>query len=270
MTSIVLTGSTRGIGFSLAHAFLERGCRVMINGRTTAAVDASVAALDAEPGAEAVAGYAADVTDYDQVLALWDETCRRFGRVDIWINNAGLGHRPSAPWEQPQDVVRSVVATNLLGAMYGSMVAMKGMLSQGGGAIYNMEGMGSDGSRHDGLIFYGTTKYGLRYFNEALAKEAQSTPVRVGALQPGMILTELVVGQYKDRPEDWDRAKRIFNIIADRAETVAPWLADRVLANDRTGVRITWLTRPKLIWRFLSAPFIRRHVTDGVDPQTSS
>jgi hypothetical protein len=83
-----------------------------------------------------------------------------------------------------------------------------------------------------------------------------------------MVLTDLVVGQYRGRPEDWARAKSIFNIIADRAETVAPWLADQVLANEKTGARITWLTRPKLMWRFLTSPFIRRHVIDGIDPES--
>jgi NAD(P)-dependent dehydrogenase (short-subunit alcohol dehydrogenase family) len=129
--------------------------------------------------------------------------------------------------------------------------------------------MGSDGRRHAGLIFYGTTKYGLRYFNQTLAEEAKGTPVIVGALRPGMILTDLVVGQYRGRPEDWEQVKPVFNIIADRVETVAPWMADRVLANHKGGAEITWLTRPKLMWRFLTAPFIRRHVVDGIDPEAS-
>ncbi len=270
MTSIVITGSTRGIGFSLAQAFLDRGCEVMVNGRSTTSTKAAVTSLAAEAVAERVEGFAADVTVYEQVQGLWAAAQSRFGRVDIWINNAGLGHRPTAPWEQPPEVVRSVVETNLLGAMFGSMVAMKGMLAQGGGEIYNMEGMGSDGRQQHGLIFYGTSKYGLRYFNRALAEEASGTPVRIGALQPGMVLTDLVVGQYRGRPEEWERVKSIFNIISDRAETVAPWMADQVLANDKTGAQIRWLTRPKLMWRFLTAPFLKRHVIDGIDPDASS
>jgi NAD(P)-dependent dehydrogenase (short-subunit alcohol dehydrogenase family) len=268
MTSIVITGSTRGIGFSLAEAFLDRGCQVMINGRTEATVEQGLTALVREGNGDRTAGHAADVTDYDQVQGLWDAANQRFERVDIWINNAGLGHRPRVPWEQAPEVVHSVVATNLVGAMYGSMVALKGMLAQGGGAIYNVEGMGSDGRRHDGLIFYGTTKYGLHYFNQGLAEEARGTPVLIGALRPGMILTDLVVGQYRGRTEDWARVKSVFNIIADRVETVAPWMADQVLANDKTGVEITWLSRPKLMWRFLTAPFVKRHVADEVDPET--
>jgi NAD(P)-dependent dehydrogenase (short-subunit alcohol dehydrogenase family) len=267
MTNLVITGSTRGIGFTLAQAFLERDCAVMINGRTTAGVQSAVAALVERVGTKSVAGHVADMTVYDQVVSLWDVARERFGRVDVWINNAGLGHRPAPAWDQAPGVVRTVVETNLLGSMYGSMVALSGMLDQGGGAIYNVEGMGSDGRRHDGLIVYGTTKYGLHYFNQALAEEARGTPVVVGWLRPGMVLTDLVVGQYRGRPDDWARAKSIFNIIADHAETVAPWLADRVLDNKRNGAEIAWLSRPKLMLRFLTAPFVRRHVVDGIDPE---
>jgi DICT domain-containing protein len=81
----------------------------------------------------------------------------------------------------------------------------------------------------------------------------------VGALRPGMVLTDLVTGQYEGRPEEeWQDAKRIFNILADRVETVTPWLAQKVLANQRSGVRITWLTRRKVMGRFLAAPFHKR------------
>jgi hypothetical protein len=73
-----------------------------------------------------------------------------------------------------------------------------------------------------------------------------------------MVVTDLLTGQYRDRPDEWERAKRIFNILADRVETVAPWLAERVLANTQSGARIRWLTRSKLIGRFLAAPFRKR------------
>jgi hypothetical protein len=75
-----------------------------------------------------------------------------------------------------------------------------------------------------------------------------------------MVITDLVTRPYEGHPEDWERARRIFNILADRVETVTPWLARQVLANDKTGVRITWLTRGKVIGRFLAAPFRQRDV----------
>jgi short-subunit dehydrogenase len=109
-----------------------------------------------------------------------------------------------------------------------------------------------------GLTIYGTTKSGLRYFTDGLVQEVKGTSVVVGALQPGMVVTDLLTGQYEDRPEDWERAKRIFNILADRVEVVTPWLASKVLANAKNGARFRYLSRAKVMWRFLSAPLSKR------------
>jgi short-subunit dehydrogenase len=74
-----------------------------------------------------------------------------------------------------------------LGVIYGSRIATAGMLAQGHGSIYNMEGMGSDGRKHSGLALYGTTKYAIAYFTDCLAQELKDTPLVVGALRPGMV-----------------------------------------------------------------------------------
>jgi short-subunit dehydrogenase len=123
-----------------------------------------------------------------------------------------------------------------------------------------MEGMGSDGRKHDGLALYGMTKYGLKYFTDALVEETKGSGLIVGALRPGMVVTDMITKQYEDRPEDWERDKRIFNILAERVDVVAPWLADRILANEKTGVRIAYTSRVKLFWRFLLAPISKRDV----------
>jgi NAD(P)-dependent dehydrogenase (short-subunit alcohol dehydrogenase family) len=122
-------------------------------------------------------------------------------------------------WERPEGELSSVIATNVLGIIYGSQVAMRGMLAQGHGAIYNMEGMGSDGRKHAGLTTYGTSKYAVHYFTESLALEVKEKPVIVGSLRPGMVVTALLTERYKDRSEEWERTKKIFNIIADEVET---------------------------------------------------
>jgi short-subunit dehydrogenase len=121
-----------------------------------------------------------------------------------------------------------------------------------------MEGLGSDGRWIAGLTLYGTSKYGLRYFNKALAKETKGTPIIVGWLAPGMVVTDLLTGEFEGRPEDWERSKRMFNILADRVETVAPWMAQKILVNQKSGVRISWLTQSKVIARFLTNPFRKR------------
>ena len=146
--------------------------------------------------------------------------------------------------------------------MYGCSVALRGMRAQGRGALYNLEGLGSSGGRKvKGLSVYGASKAALRYFDDALALDTQGTPVIVGAIQPGMILTNMIVGQYVDRPEEWAHDKKIFDILTSPVEMVAPWIARRVLENTRNGARIRWATGAKIMGRFLLAPF-RRQTTD--------
>jgi NAD(P)-dependent dehydrogenase (short-subunit alcohol dehydrogenase family) len=265
MKIVVITGSTRGIGYGLAEAFLDMGCAVSISGRTPEGVKQAVDTLVGRHGTERVWGQACDVTQLAQVQALWDAAQARFGRIDVWINNAGLGHPQCDFCLSSQEQIDALVKTNLMGTMYGAKVALCGMLSQGSGGLYNMEGLGSDGGRVKGLALYATTKYAVRYLTESLVRETRGTPVLVGALSPGMVTTDLLVGQYVDRPQDWERAKRIFNILADRIETVAPWLAKKVMTNERTGVRFQWLTRTKVAWRFLAAPFRKRDLFASVE-----
>jgi NAD(P)-dependent dehydrogenase (short-subunit alcohol dehydrogenase family) len=255
---VVITGSTRGIGYGLADSFLDLGCAVTISGRTQEAVDKAVAGLSTKHPEERILGYPCDVADCEQVQALWDATQARFSRVDIWVNNAGLGHKQVSFWEIPAERIEAIVNTNVLGTMYGSRVALLGMLEQGFGALYNMEGLGSGGPKVEGTSVYATSKAGLRYFDEMLAQELSDTPVIVGSLNPGMVVTDLVTGPYDGRPEEWERAKRIFNVIADRVETVTPWLAKQMLDNDKNRARISWTSSWKVGLRFLTSPFRKR------------
>lgn len=258
MKVVVITGSTRGIGYGLADSFLDLGCAVTISGRTQLSVEKAVSKLSAKHEADRILGMPCDVTQFEQVQALWDAAATHFGQIDIWVNNAGINHPRRNFWEHSPECIQAVMNTNLVGVMYGSEVALRGMIDQGSGGVYNMEGMGSDGRQVDGMTLYGTTKYGLHYLTDALAEEAKETPVLVGALSPGMVITDMLTREEVRSEEDWEKIKRIFNILADRVEDVTPWLARQVLDNDRTGVRIRWLTRGKLMARFLTSPFHKR------------
>jgi short-subunit dehydrogenase len=262
MKHIVITGSTRGIGYGLATAFLDLDFSVTICGRAQSDVDQVVKKLSSDHSPEKILGLACDVRDPNQLQNLWDQSKKRFNSVDIWINNAGFSGPQLAAWLMPPDKAKEIIETNLLGVMYGSTIALREMLDQGYGAIYNMEGMGSDGRMHEGLTYYGTSKYALRYYTNSLIKETKDTPLIIGSLRPGMVITDLLTKQYEGRPEDWERDKRIFNILADQVETVAPWLAAQILANDKSGVRISWSSRWKIMGRFLVSPFYKRNVID--------
>ena len=266
MNTIVITGSTRGIGFGLAKNFLKVGQQVVISGRSQESVDQALDKLSGSYPVERILGVPCDMRDFPQVLALWKTAAEHFGGIDIWINNAGVGHPQTDFWDLKASQISTLVDTNMTGAMFGARVALAGFMEQGRGAFYNMEGLGSDGRSVEGLTLYGTTKRGLNYLTDNLAEEVKGTGVIVGALSPGMVVTEFITGQYQDRDsEDWERAKGIFNILADLPETVTPFLAEQVLLNKKNGARIRWLTGGKIIWRFLTAPFNKRDLFQDLE-----
>lgn len=257
MKNIVITGSTRGIGFGMAREFLERGCKVAISGRSQSSVDAAMAKLS-NYNAELMVGQPCDVTDIDQVRTLWDVAVAKLGKIDLWINNAGRGHPMQKAWEIPLETVHSVLEIDLNGVINGSRVAISGMMQQGGGHLYNMDGFGSGGRLRDGMSIYGTSKRAVHYFTRALIEETKSSPVKVSHLSPGIVITDFITDQYKDDPEALEKAKRIFNILGDKVETVTPWLVEKMLANDKAGANIAWLTGSKVAMRFMTAPFNKR------------
>lgn len=271
MQTIVITGSTRGIGRGMAEEFLKRGHRVVISGRSTSSVEDALARLADDHPPERIFGQPCDVRDHGQVQALWDAAVNHFGRVDLWVNNAGITGERRQFWKLSAEEIEAVPETNLTGTMSGCRTALRGMLEQGGGAVYNMEGLGSDGRRVEGLILYGATKRAVRYFTEGLIEETADLPVLVGLLSPGMVLTDLLTDRYQGKPEQFEQAKKIFNILADKVETVTPWLVEQMLENEQHGAEIRWLTRTQVVWRFLTAPFRKRDLfeEEGKESKTS-
>ena len=258
MKSIVITGSSRGIGYGLAEAFLQRDCQVTIVGRSLASTRKALAKLRAKYGPDRVCGYPCDVSAPEQVQALWDKSVKKFGKVDIWINNAGVNHPMKSLWELSAETVQCVIETNLLGLAFCSQVAIKGMLAQGHGHIYNMEGHGSGGHMLNGMTGYGASKSAVRYLTRALVKETQGTAVKVSTLSPGIVITKLIDDQFREDPEALERIKGVFNIFGDRVETVTPWLAARILENEKSGASISWFTPHKAIWRFITRALNKR------------
>lgn len=256
--TIVITGSTRGIGRGLAAEYLKMGHNAVVTGRSRQAVDAAVAEL-APLGP--VLGQPCDVRSLESNQAVWDAAVARFGRVDVWICNAAIATDHERFAALPADQVAATVETNLLGTMYGAHVAIAGMLRQGGGKVYTFEGFGSDDMTAPGLTTYGTTKRAIRYLTAALAKEYADTPVLVGSMSPGIVATDLLIYSSKSAdPAQWARSKRILNILGDRVEAVTPWLARAALENTKRGATVAWLTRGKAMRRFLAAPFVKRDI----------
>jgi len=259
MKNIVITGSSRGIGFGMAVEFLKRGHRVTISGRDKKTLETAANILSKQFSKERVTAVPCDVSSISDIEKLWTEASRS-GNIDIWINNAGIGQGTLPTIEIDVTQIDKIVDTNIKGVIFGSKIALKNMLIQGSGAIYNMEGFGSDGRKMKSMSLYGTSKYALRYFTRSLALEASGSPVIVGAISPGMVVTDLLIDPISsDKPIN-RQASKIFHILADRVETVTPWLVDKMLANKKNNALFNWLNSGKVMLRFLKNLFRKRKV----------
>lgn len=272
MTTTVITGSTRGIGLGLARELAARTSNVVVCGRNRETVDAAVAEVADRAGPDRVTGTTCDVTDPDDVQSLWDHAVDRFGSVEHWVNNAGSTTTPLPLHELPADQLQRVIDTNVQGVLHGVRVAAAGMKEQpNGGFIWNVEGLGSKGETQVGLTTYGASKAAVGYLMKALQKDLEDTPVKVGAIRPGINITEHLLTDAEVLSEErWEQTKKIMNILGDLPETTTPYLADELLKATRTGTRIAWLPPQKIMWRFLTAPFNKRDLFSEVEARMAA
>ncbi|KAF0091702.1 MAG: short-chain dehydrogenase [Fusobacteria bacterium] len=257
--NVVITGSTNGIGLEMAIEFLKAGCNVTISGRKPEI--SSELAERLEVYKEQYIYIQCDVRILSDIQNLWNLALSKWSTIDIWINNAGVNVPYKNIWETESCYLENVVNTNILGMIYGSQIAAKNMQKQKKGAIYSMEGLGSNNMWQVKTILYGTTKHALTYFMKGLAKELKGSEVIVGRLYPGMMLTDFITkGPDGKEAETMDNIsfKKIFNILGDKPDKVAKYIVPRILANKKNDARISWLTTSKIIGRFLSAPFKKR------------
>ena len=256
MKNVVITGSTRGIGFSMAREFLQAGCNVTLSGRGEALAEASQKVLLPFEGKYIYVP--CNVQEKASLQNLWDTSLSQWKKIDIWINNAGQNTPHEFLWETGETYTESIIQTNITGMIFGSQIAAKGMLKQGYGAIYSMEGLGSNNMIQLKTILYGTTKHALTYFMKGLAKELKGTGVIAGRLSPGMMLTDFITKtpdgeQSKIISEE--KFKKLFNILADKPDTVAEFFIPRMLNNTKNDAQIAWLTNRKAVWRFITSGF---------------
>jgi 3-oxoacyl-[acyl-carrier protein] reductase len=189
--TVVVTGSSNGIGPAVATAFADAGANVVVNSRSAERASDVAADIDAATDAGAAIGVGANVSDYDAVEAMVDRTVAAFSGVDVLVNNAGITHIapaesfPAAEWQRVIDV-------NLTGVFNCSQAVGRRLLDQDtGGAIVNVSSMAGEVG-FPGRAAYNATKAGVNNLTRCMAVEWARHDIQVNALAPGYVRTELV------------------------------------------------------------------------------
>jgi len=209
-----VTGGTKGIGLAIAKMVVAAGGRVMITGRTQSGVDKAVRPLSAGTAdRDSVAGAAVDVRDRKAVDALVADTVKRFGGLDLLVNNAGVGQfsdvasMSDAVWDE-------TIATNLTGVFYCTRAAIPPMKKSGGGWIVNIASLAGRNYFPRGAA-YCASKAGLIAFSESLMQEVRYDNIRVSVVMPGSVATEFG-GSMTTADDDWKLSPDdVAEVIAD-------------------------------------------------------
>lgn len=185
----IITGGSRGLGLSIAQHYAKAGASVVIASRSQRSVDEAVLMIESL-GGQAV-GLAVDVADLNQVKALRDLAFSKYGKLDIWVNNAGVAGPYGPTISQSPEEFTQVVQTNILGVYHGSLVAMTTFKQQNSGKLINILGRGYNGPV-EWQNAYASSKAWVNSFTRALAAENKTSAIGVFAFNPGMVLTELL------------------------------------------------------------------------------
>lgn len=184
---VLVSGGTRGIGQAIAAGFAARGAQVIVTGRDAQATQAAAAELAS--GKDNVHGEACDVAQSDEIASLVERVDAKFGRIDTLINVAGVNRRKPAEslTEEDYDYILDI---NLKGAFLLSQAVGRGMLQRGAGNQINITSLNNDRPL-SWVLPYAVSKAGLGQMTKALALEWGPRGVRVNAIAPGFILTDL-------------------------------------------------------------------------------
>src|SRR5450759_1322708 len=217
----IVTGGSKGIGLAIARALLERGMQVAISARKDDELQRAARELGGgDPstalGAGNVLAVRADVQDAADAQRLVDETARRFGGVDVLVNNAGVGRFANVA-DMPLDAWRQVIDTNLSGVFYCTRAAIPEMKRRGAGFIINISSLAGKNAFTGGAA-YCASKAGLNAFSEVLMQEVRHDNIRVSYVMPGSVSTGF--GDHGSSGEaDWkltpeDVARVVVDLIA--------------------------------------------------------
>ena len=186
----VVTGGTRGIGFSIVKKYLENGAKVVLFGSRAETVDKALAALKEENADWEVSGDYPNLKDAASVEEAITKVKEKYGRIDILVNNAGVSDSKKVE-DYTSEHFANIMQLNVNAIMNTIIPAVKIMREQGGGCILNTSSMVSICGQPSGVA-YPTSKSAVNGLTWSLARELGPSGIRVNAVAPGITKTDMV------------------------------------------------------------------------------
>lgn len=186
----VVTGGTRGIGFAIVRTFLQSGAKVALLGSREETVSKALEELKKEDSSFEVIGDYPDLSDYAQVKSSFDKIKESFGKIDIVVNNAGISARESI-YDYDPEAFKKIMDLNVNAVFNCSKAGAEIMKPQGGGCIINTSSMVSLNGQPSGCG-YPASKFSVNGLTRSLARELGKDNIRVNAVAPGAIRTDMV------------------------------------------------------------------------------
>lgn len=186
----VVTGGTRGIGFGIVKKYLKNGATVVLFGSRQESVDKALESLKSENGTWPVEGMCPDLSDAKAVEDAITSIHEKYGRIDILVNNAGIS-QDTPLYDYTTEGFDKIISLNVNSLFYAILPAAKFMKAQGGGTIINTSSMVSISGQPSG-VGYPTSKFAVNGLTVSLARELGKDNIRVNAVAPGVIATDMV------------------------------------------------------------------------------
>jgi NAD(P)-dependent dehydrogenase (short-subunit alcohol dehydrogenase family) len=186
----IITGASKGIGKAIAIAYAREGARVVIASRSLDMLSTIEKQIKGD-GGDAMALHL-DVRSPESVNTMVDKTIEKYGRLDILVNNAGISMACPSENLSLEDW-KNALETDLYGVFFGCQAAARAMIPQGGGSIINVTSVYGLVAA-PGRLAYCTSKAGANMLTKVLAAEWAAKKIRVNAIAPGYVRTELVDG----------------------------------------------------------------------------
>lgn len=242
---VVITGGSKGIGRTLAKYFFDQGAVVLICSRNEAELSATCKEID--PERSKLCGVVADVSKYEDCQKLIDYMIRRFGVIDILINNAGIIGEANEFKVSDMSLWEEAISVNLFGTVTCTHLAIPYMEEVGKGKIINFAGAGVGSSNTlPFLSSYYTSKIAIAGFTETIAKELEEKNIQINCISPGAIntsITDYILDQgeekvgkamykstLKQKQEGGDREEKVIELISFLASEESFSISGRILS----------------------------------------